>query len=290
VIEATSETSERQQAGTGSAVEAEMKSAALEPAVAAGPASPPLAGSAEPRDLDVSVVLPAFNEAGSIGPLLTEIRAALAGALPYEVVVVDDASNDETLARLLEARRLDPRVRVLRHRTRCGQSAALRTGIRAARGTWIATLDADGQNDPADLPRLLDLARSDASGPSGRVIAGYRRHRRDDVVKRLSSRVANAIRSRILGDDTPDSGCGLKVFERDAFLALPYFDHMHRFLPALFRMAGATVTSVDVAHRPRTIGQSKYGTIDRAIAGIVDLLGVVWLRRRTPRPEADECR
>lgn len=236
----------------------------------------------------LSVVLPAHDEGANLPPLLAEIRSALEGVVGYEVVVVDDGSRDDTLERLVDARRRDPRVRVLRHRTCAGQSAALRTGVRAARGAWIATLDADGQNDPADVPRLFALARAGGAVPGDRLIAGRRRKRRDGLSKRVASRVANAIRRRLLRDGTPDTGCGLKVFGREAFLALPYFDHAHRFLPALFQGAGITVASVEVHHRPRAAGRSKYGTIDRALAGIVDLLGVLWLQRRSSRPDVDE--
>jgi dolichol-phosphate mannosyltransferase len=238
--------------------------------------------------VEVSIVIPAHDEAESLPPLLAEIEAALAGVAAYEVLVVDDGSHDDTPQRLEEARRRDARVRVLRHDSCAGQSAALRTGVGAARGAWIATLDGDGQNDPADLPRLLALARADGAGPGERMIAGHRRRRQDGLSKRISSRVANGIRRRLLGDETPDTGCGIKVFGRDAFLALPYFDHMHRFLPALFLAAGGRVGSAEVHHRPRAAGRSKYGVVDRALAGIVDLLGVMWLRRRTSRPRVDE--
>lgn len=244
--------------------------------------------AARAPDVELSVVLPAHDEGDSLPPLLDEIRTALDGVTSYEVVVVDDGSLDDTIERLRDARRLDPRVRILRHRTCVGQSAALRTGVRAARGPWIATLDADGQNDPADLPRLFALARADGAAPGARLIAGHRRTRRDGLSKRLASRVANGIRQRFLGDRTPDTGCGLKVFGRDAFLTLPYFDHLHRFLPVLFQDIGTTVASVEVHHRPRAAGRSKYGTIDRALAGVVDLLGVLWLQRRSSRPDVHE--
>jgi dolichol-phosphate mannosyltransferase len=172
---------------------------------------------------------------------------------------------------------------VLRHRLGCGQSAAIVTGVRAARGQWIATLDGDGQNDPADIPALL--ARAWAPGVEGPLlVTGHRTRRQDSRVKKLASRAANAIRGRLLGDATPDTGCGLKVFERAAFLELPAFDHMHRFLPALFIRAGGQVISVPVGHRPRTRGTSKYGTLDRLWVGIFDLMGMVWLQRRWNRP------
>jgi dolichol-phosphate mannosyltransferase len=176
----------------------------------------------------------------------------------------------------------------LRHIRRSGQSAAIATGVHAARSNWIVTLDGDGQNDPADIPALL--ARLQATGPDARpaMIAGWRVKRRDTWLKRASSRIANGVRGQILNDHTPDVGCGLKVFRRDVFETLPHFDHMHRFLPALFQMAGETVISVPVSHRPRARGRSHYGTLDRLWAGIVDMLGVLWLGRRMKRTEAVE--
>ena len=234
--------------------------------------------------VELSVVVPVHDEAECVGPLLREIRAALDGRVSYEVVVVDDASTDATLDRLRNAMDADRRLVVVRHRTRCGQSAALHTGVRTARGTWIATLDGDGQNDPADIPRLLALARV-PGGPA--MVAGHRRVRRDDWRKRVGSRLANAIRRTVLGDATPDSGCGLKVFARDVYLALPCFDHMHRFLPALFQARGARVMVAEVNHRPRLAGVSKYGTLERGWVGLFDLAGVFWLQRRTVRPDGE---
>ena len=227
----------------------------------------------------LSVIVPVRNEASNIAPLIGEIEAALAG-LPHEIVYVDDGSTDETAARLAEAMPTAPLV-VRRHRSSCGQSAAILTGVRAARGTWIATLDGDGQNDPADIPALLAQAQAAA----GMVLtAGHRVTRRDTRTKRVASRLANRIRAGLLGDATPDTGCGLKVFRRDAFLALPHFDHMHRYLPALFIREGGRVVSVPVNHRPRTRGTSNYGTLDRLWVGIFDLAGVYWLQRRWKRP------
>ena len=230
----------------------------------------------------VSVVVPVRNEAPNILPLVAEIEAALAG-VPHEIVYVDDGSTDETPARLAEAAREAP-LRSLRHRASCGQSAAVVTGVKAARGRWIATLDGDGQNDPADIPRLL--SRAEAEGP-GSLIAGHRVNRRDTRMKRISSRVANRIRARLLRDATPDSGCGLKVFARDMFLSLPHFDHMHRFLPALVIRAGGRVVSEPVNHRPRLRGASNYGTLDRLAVSLLDLVGVAWLQRRNRRPELE---
>lgn len=230
----------------------------------------------------VSVVVPVKNEAPNISPLIAEIRAALAD-VPHEIIYVDDGSTDETAAILAAEAARGPLMR-RHHRIACGQSAAVVTGVRAAAGTWIATLDGDGQNDPADIPALLARAQAE----SGLVlVAGHRTRRQDSAVKRVSSRFANRLRAAILKDATPDTGCGLKLFPRAAFLELPAFDHMHRFLPALFIRAGGRVISVPVNHRPRLRGASKYGTLDRALVGIVDLFGVAWLQRRGRLPEVD---
>ena len=234
--------------------------------------------------VEVSVVVPVRNEAENIEPLLDEIRAALDGRLAYEVVYVDDGSTDTTPARLIAAAAEFPRLRVIRHVEPCGQSAALWSGVRAARAPWIATLDGDGQNDPADIPRLLAVLR-DASAPQTlRLVTGHRRKRRDSALKRLSSRIANGVRARLLDDRTPDTGCGLKLIRRETYLALPFFDHMHRFLPALVQREGGATVSVEVKHRARTRGRSNYGMHDRLWAGIVDLIGVLWLKRRMKHP------
>lgn len=230
---------------------------------------------------EISVVVPVRDEAENIDALLDEIVAALAGRA-FEIVYVDDGSADTTPQRLAAARARMPMLRTLRHRRSAGQSAALATGIRAARGTWIATLDGDGQNDPADIPRLLARA-AEADAPA--LVAGWRARRRDTALKRVSSRLANAVRAALLGDRTPDTGCGLKVFRRETFLILPGFDHMHRFLPALVQRAGGGVVNVQVNHRPRAAGTSKYGVMNRLFVGIVDLAGVMWLQRRALRGE-----
>ena len=237
----------------------------------------------------LSVVVPVRNEGPNIAPLVAEIRAALAG-VPHEIIYVDDGSGDDTPDRLREAG-----VIVRRHRTGCGQSAAIVTGVRAARGEWVATLDGDGQNDPADIPLLFARACADWCADLGAdagvdagigplLVAGHRTRRRDGWVKRRTSRVANSVRAALLHDRTPDTGCGLKLFRRDAFLELPHFDHMHRYLPALFIRAGGRVESVPVNHRPRTRGMSNYGTLDRLWVGLFDLVGVYWLQRRWRRP------
>jgi dolichol-phosphate mannosyltransferase len=233
--------------------------------------------------MDLSVVIPARNEAPNVAPLVAEIRRALDGRMNYEIVYVDDGSGDAT-AREIRLQAQDfPLLRVIRHRASCGQSMAILTGVKAARAGWIATLDADGQNDPADIPRLWDIARSAPTSPP-LMVAGQRQKRRDTWSKRWASRAANAIRRRLLGDGTPDTGCGLKLFQRDFFLELPRFDHMHRFLPALAMRQGGKVVSVPVNHRARERGQSHYGVFDRLWAGIADLLGVWWLMRRAKNP------
>jgi dolichol-phosphate mannosyltransferase len=240
--------------------------------------------------VQLSVVIPVRNEAENILPLLAEIHAALEGRGEFEVVYVDDGSSDATPATLAEALKAHPRLRVLAHAESCGQSAALVTGIRAARGEWIATLDGDGQNDPADIPKLL-AARDGPGRPANlQLVAGYRKKRQDTWLKRFSSRVANGVRSRLLGDATPDTGCGLKLILRSAFLELPTFDHMHRFLPALIQRNGGATLSVEVNHRPRTRGTSNYGMFDRLWVGIVDLFGVMWLKRRAKRPAVTEIK
>lgn len=231
----------------------------------------------------VSVVVPVRNEAPNILPLVAEIGSALAH-LPHEIIYVDDGSDDDTPARLIEAAQ-DAPLRSLRHRTSCGQSAAIVTGIKAARGTWIATLDGDGQNDPADIPALL--ARAQETAEPRILVAGHRVQRRDNWTKRVTSRLANRLRAWLLKDATPDTGCGLKVFRRTLFLELPQFDHMHRYLPALVLRQGGRVISEPVGHRPRVRGLSKYGTLDRAAAGLFDLVGVAWLQRRWKRPEIE---
>jgi len=234
----------------------------------------------------LSVVVPVFNERGNIPPLLAEIAAALRGRVEFEVVYVDDASRDDSLAVLSAAKAEHPELRVIRHLQQSGQSTAIRSGVKAARGSWIATLDGDGQNDPADIPKLL--AMRDESAPAIKLFAGWRVNRQDSGSKRWASKWANAIRSRLLRDDTPDTGCGIKLFERAAFLDLPYFDHMHRYLPALMQRAGWQVRSVPVNHRPRGSGSSKYNNLNRALVGIADLRGVAWLIKRSKRTATEE--
>jgi dolichol-phosphate mannosyltransferase len=231
--------------------------------------------------LPLSVVIPVCNEADNVLPLAREIAAALRPRMTIEILFVDDGSDDGTLAAMRAARDEIPEIRLLRHSRRSGQSAAVHTGVRRARGTWIATLDGDGQNDPADFPAMLDaLDQAQAADSAVRLVMGNRVTRRDTWLRRMSSRVANGVRGWLLDDGTPDTGCGIKLMHRETFLELPFFDHMHRFLPALYQRQGARVISVPVNHRPRTRGTSKYGLHNRLWVGIVDMFGVMWLRSR----------
>ena len=262
-----------------------MPSPALDAAPRGGVSSGPSPMAAVPEPPLLSVVIPVRNEGPNIAPLVAEIEAALAG-IPHEIVYVDDGSTDDTPERLraLAAASGAP-LRHLRHRVSCGQSAAIVTGVKAARGVWIATLDGDGQNDPADIPRLLARAQAEAEAGPPVLVAGHRVERKDGMVKRVSSRVANRVRARLLRDATPDTCCGLKVFPRALFLELPHFDHMHRFLPALVLRQGGRVVSERVGHRPRLRGRSNYGTLDRLAVSLFDLVGVSWLQRRWKRPD-----
>lgn len=237
--------------------------------------------------IDLSVVVPVHNERDNVTPLLLEIEAALTPlSLRWEAVFVDDHSRDDTLAVMRALKREHPALRVLHHQSQSGQSKAVRSGVKAARGRWIATLDGDGQNDPADIPKLL-TAR-DVGEAKVKLYAGWRVQRKDSGSKRYASKIANAIRSRLLRDETPDTGCGLKLFEREVFLDLPYFDHMHRYLPALVKRAGWQSVSVPVNHRERTAGKSKYGNLGRAWVGLKDLRGVAWLIQRSKITAVDE--
>ena len=235
---------------------------------------------------DYSVVVPVQNEAGNIEPLIAEIRARMAENKPYEIVYVDDGSDDETPGTLRRLASECPELRVIRHRAPAGQSAAIMTGVQAAGAPTIITLDGDGQNDPAAIPKLLGMFM-DADDRDRLLITGQRRKRQDSWIKRVSSRVANGVRGALLGDGTPDTGCGLKVFSRQAYLDMPGFDHMHRFLPALMLRQGGRVVSVPVNHRPRKRGATKYGVWDRLGVGIIDLMGVMWLQRRAVTPPLD---
>ena len=230
-----------------------------------------------------SIVVPMLNEAGSVEPLAREIAAACAPLGAFEAIFVNDGSTDATSERIAALRAEFPWLREVRHARPCGQSAALRTGVTAARAAIVCTIDGDGQNPPAEIPKLLAPLLEGRPGLG--LVAGQRIGRQDSASKRLASRLANRLRARILHDGTSDSACGLKAFPREVFLALPFFDHMHRYLPALVRREGLAVELVDVAHRARCSGASKYTNTGRAVAGLRDLLGVWWLlhRRRLPQ-------
>jgi dolichol-phosphate mannosyltransferase len=238
-------------------------------------------------DPAVSVVVPVRNEAGNVAPLVEEIAAALAGQWPFEVIYVDDGSTDDTGAELLRLMAQRPWLRHLRHKQSCGQSAAVRNGVAAARAPVVVTLDGDGQNDPAFIPAMVRAL--EAGAPRTGLVAGQRVGRKASGFKKLQSRIANSVRGAVLRDGTRDTGCGLKAFRRDVFLALPYFDGLHRFLPALVRREGYAIGYVDVVDRPRAHGVSNYGLWDRLWVGILDLAGVWWLIRRKKRvPEVSE--
>jgi len=236
--------------------------------------------------VDLSIVIPVFNEEESISPLIDEVCDRLEGKLEYEIIVVNDGSDDGTAEVLRSCRQQHDPVRVLQHRHRCGQSAAISSGVRAAVAALVATLDGDGQNDPVDILRLY-RAMLDAPG-NVLLVIGNRVQRRDNWLKRISARLANAVRAAVLQDNTPDTGCGLKVFSRETFVSLPQFDHMHRFLPALVQRQGGGVLSIEVNHRSRQHGVSKYGVHNRLWVGIVDMFGVKWLQRRTRKPDVTE--
>jgi dolichol-phosphate mannosyltransferase len=244
----------------------------------------------EMRDLPpaVAVVVPVRNEAGNIAPLVEEIATAL-GTTPFEIVYVNDGSTDATEAELLGLMATRPWLRQVKHASSCGQSAAVRTGVSRARAPVVVTLDGDGQNNPAFIPALLQTL--EAGSPRIGLVAGQRVGRKDSGFKKFQSRIANGVRGTVLRDGTRDTGCGLKAFRRDLFLSLPYFDGLHRFLPALIRREGYEIGYVDVVDRPRRAGVSNYGMWDRLWVGILDLAGVWWLIRRKRRvPEVSEVK
>lgn len=230
--------------------------------------------------MQLSIVIPMFNEAENVANLLNEIHAALNGRLEYEIVVVSDGSDDSTEDILASLQSNMPALNVVIHNHKAGQSAAIVSGVCHSRAPWIATLDGDGQNDPADITALFDFTSSVDVASEPLLIAGNRRKRNDNPLRRLSSRIANGVRQSLLKDGCADTGCGLKIFPRETFLAIPHFDHMHRFLPALFQRQQARVINVPVNHRPRLAGSSKYGVWNRLWVGIIDLFGVLWLQRR----------
>ena len=239
--------------------------------------------AAEPGSLALSVVAPMFNEAGGAAALVAEIAAALS-EVTHEIVIVDDNSDDETVKVLKGVKREHPQLRVVQHGSNAGQSRAIRTGVLAARAPIVAMVDGDGQNNPADI--LLLYQRLAAAGPKVGMIAGERQKRQDNAAKRWASAVANGVRRRLLNDGALDTGCGLKVFYREAFLRLPYFDHLHRYLPALMRREGFAIEFMPVSHRPRVHGVSKYSNFGRFVVALRDLLGVLWLLSRSKSPKS----
>ncbi len=235
--------------------------------------------------LAFSIVLPMQNEAGHVAGLLAEIERAFASFGPFEIVVVDDASRDRTADELTIAQKKIQNLRIVRHAKTCGQSQAIISGVLAARAEWIVTMDGDGQNDPADAALLIAARDARDAASKDILFIGHRTVRHNSPAKVLASRVANTVRAFVLGDATPDSGCGLKLFRRDLFMALPRFDALHRFMPALVLRAGGAVVSIPVSHRARTYGRSHYGILSRGLLGVVDLVGVLWLMRRYTKPQ-----
>ncbi|HEX3673601.1 MAG TPA: glycosyltransferase [Rhizomicrobium sp.] len=236
--------------------------------------------------LELSVVVPVYNEAGNILPLLDEVEAALNGVCRYEIVFVDDGSTDATASELAQAQARSPAVRLIRHRARAGKSAGLVTAFWAARAPWIQTLDGDRQNDPADVARIWRKIQPIPETLG--IVAGIRNRRNDGAIKWASSRIANFVRRNMLRDDTADTGCGFKLIRRDVALRIPFFDGMHRFLPALVRRQGYGIAQEKIEDRPRVAGLSKYGFFGRLGVGIFDLLGVFWLMRRGAKFRSDE--
>ncbi len=231
----------------------------------------------------ISVVVPAFNEAENVENLATEIAEALSD-ISYEMIFIDDASTDDTKIVLTDMKSRFPNLRVLAHRQNSGQSRGVRSGVRAARSAIIATLDSDGQNDPADIPALYAQLTRDGAPENLAMVGGRRAKRIDSTAKKVASRFGNGVRKRLLKDEADDTGCGLKLFRREAFLNLPYFDHIHRYIPALMLREGYAIEFADVNHRAREFGQSKYTNFGRLKVSVADLRGVIWLRSRMKLP------
>ena len=238
--------------------------------------------------LKLSIVIPAKNERENVAPLINEITAVLKQIVEFEIVYVDDGSDDGTFAELLKLKEHDYHyLQAIKHKYSVGQSTAILTGVRAATGDLIVTMDADGQNDPGDIPLMLQQALQ-LPLVSDFCIAGYRKNRKDTSWKRFQSKLANAVRRKLLHDGTPDTGCGLKILPKNTFLQLPYFDHMHRFIPALINRMGGKIVIVEVNHRDRQAGESKYNMLGRLGVGIIDMFGVMWLQRRSKKADIEQ--
>lgn len=238
--------------------------------------------------MKISIVIPFHNESKNITPLIEKTDDVLKTmSITYEIIAIDDASSDDSYELLKKLCEDFKHLRVLYHKNNCGQSTAVVTGVRSAKGEIIATLDGDGQNDPLDIPNLFHTLKN-STNPNLKMVAGYRKNRKDTIFKRWGSKFANSVRSKLLKDATPDTGCGLKLFYRESFLHLPYFDHMHRFLPALIQREGGDVISVEVKHFPRLHGVSHYNNLQRLWVGIIDMIGVIWLIKRSYKPQIKE--
>jgi len=240
--------------------------------------------------MNVSVIVPVKNEAENVSTLFHEIQDVLMDQhdLDFEILYIDDGSTDQTPQILQDLATSNPSLRILRHASNCGQSTAVLTGVLHAAHDYIITLDGDGQNNPIDIPKMIQIFAKARPDEKLGLVMGNRVNRQDSVIRKISSRIANAVRAGLLNDSTPDSGCGLKILPRSLFLRLPFFDHMHRFMPALVIRQGFTVQTIPITHRERQAGISKYGIHNRLWVGIVDLFGAMWLIRRMQQPEVQE--
>jgi len=234
----------------------------------------------------IGIIVPFYNEEDNVVPLVEEIQQVLDGFVDYEMVLVDDGSTDQTNQRLQDLKKASQRIHIVKHKKNAGQSTSILSGVRYSECDWIVTLDGDGQNNPADIPKIIK-ALSQSEHPVSTIVMGHRQKRNDSWVKLMSSRIANNFRKLLLRDDCLDAGCGLKIFSRDFFLSLPHFNHFHRFLPILFKRAGGRVINQPISHRPRMRGESKYGISNRLWVGLVDIIGVLWLLRRPCQVEAE---